>query len=87
MRALAAALAGLALVAAAPALALDPGTAAGHYNGDGAKLGFTHAIALAQDDAEGLLDHGPQVRVLLSQEDVPPAALYGIAFPPVRQMA
>lgn len=76
----------LAMVAG-PALAADPGVASGHYTGDGAKISFAHAIALDQDDAEGFLDHGPQVRVLLSQEDVPVAALYGIAFPPVRQMA
>jgi hypothetical protein len=87
MRALAGTIAGLAIAASGPALALDPGTASGHYNGDGAKLIFSHAIAFAQDDTEGLLDHGPQVRVLLSQEDVPIAALYGIAFPPVRKMA
>jgi hypothetical protein len=87
MRALAAVLAGLALATAAPAAALEPATASGHYTGDGAKLSFSHAVVLGQDDAEGLLDHGPQVRVLLSQEDVPVSALYGIAFPPVRQMA
>jgi hypothetical protein len=88
MRALGIGLAALALAAAAPARALDPGTASGHYTGDGIKLsGLTHAIALSQDNTEGLLDRGPQVRVLLSQEDVPVAALYGIAFPPVRQMA
>jgi hypothetical protein len=83
----AAGLAALALATAGSALALDPGVASGHYAGDGTKLAFTHAVALNQDDAEGFLDHGPQVRVLLSQEDVPVAALYGIAFPPVRQMA
>jgi hypothetical protein len=87
MRALAAGLAALVLAAASPALALDPGVASGHYAGDGAKLSFTHAVALSQDDTEGLLDHGPLVRVLLSQEDVPASALLGIAFPPVRQMA
>ena len=87
MRALAVAIAALALAAAGPALAIDPGVASGHYAGDGVKLSFAHAVAFAQDNAEGLLDHGPQVRVLLSQEDVPVAALYGIAFPPVRQMA
>jgi len=86
-RALAVGIAILALAAAGPALALDPGTVTGHYTGDGTQLAFTHAIALAQDDAEGFLDHGPQIRVLLSQEDVPVSALYGIAFPPVRQMA
>jgi len=87
MRRLAVLLAGLALAAGGPARALDPGAASGHYTGDGAKLSFTHAVALSQDNAEGLLDHGPQVRVLLSQEEVAPEALHGIAFPPVRRMA
>jgi hypothetical protein len=87
MRALSIALAAMALAAAGPSLAQDAGSASGHYTGDGAKLSFAHAVVLGQDDAEGLLDHGPQVRVLLSQEEVPVAALYGIAFPPVRKMA
>jgi hypothetical protein len=87
MRRLASALVVLVLAAASSARALDPGVASGHFAGDGAKLGFTHAVALSQDNTEGLLDHGPQIRLLLSQEDVPPDALYGIAFPPVRQMA
>lgn len=83
----AALLAGLALAAGGAAWAQGPAAASGHYAGDGAKLSFAHAVALSQDDAEGLLDHGPQIRVLLSQEEVPAAALYGIAFPPVRRMA
>ena len=79
--------AALALGLGSGALAQAPATASGHYTGDGAKLSFAHAVVLGQDDAEGLLDHGPQVRVLLSQEEVPVAALYGIAFPPVRRLA
>jgi hypothetical protein len=74
-------------VCAGPAFALDPGTASGHYTRDGVRLNFTHAIALSQDNTEGLLDHGAQVRVLLSAEDVPIGALYGIVFPPVRALA
>ena len=85
--ALAAGVAALALLTAGPAFALDPGVASGHYAGDGTRLSFAHAVALSQDDTEGFLDHGPQLRVLLSQEDVPVSALYGIAFPPVRRMA
>jgi hypothetical protein len=84
---LTATLALLVAVCAGPAFALDPGTASGHFTRDGVRLNFSHAIALSQDNTEGLLDHGPQVRVLLSAEDVPIAALYGIVFPPVRALA
>jgi hypothetical protein len=80
-------LAVLALLWAGPGLALDAGTASGHYVREGRKFEFAHAIALSQDNTEGLLDHGPQVRVLLSDREVPIQALYGIAFPPVRAMA
>ena len=74
-------------LAAGPALALDPGTASGHYSHEGVKLAFSHAVAISQDNTEGLLDDGPQVRVVLSDVEVPPAALYGVVFPPVMGMA
>jgi hypothetical protein len=80
-------LAVLALLWAAPGFALDAGTASGHYVRDGQSFTFAHAMALSQDNAEGLLDNGPQVRLLLSDREVPIQALYGIAFPPVRAMA
>ncbi|MDB5425211.1 MAG: hypothetical protein JWQ29_2627 [Phenylobacterium sp.] len=78
--------AGLALVAA-PAFALDPGTASGHFARDGQKVQFRHAIALSQDNAEGLLDGGPQIRVVLSDVEVPISAVYGLVFPPVLREA
>jgi hypothetical protein len=78
--------AGLTL-AAAPAFAIDPGTASGHFNRDGVKIEFRHAIALSQDNTEGLLDGGPQIRLVLSDVEVPVAALYGVVFPPVIGMA
>jgi hypothetical protein len=81
------ALAGVLALAAGPALALDPGVASGHYSRDDVKLTFSHAVALSQDNAEGLLDNGPQVRVVLSDVEVPVAALYGVVFPPVTGMA
>lgn len=87
MRTLAIGLAALALLGPGAAVALDAGVASGRYAKDGVSLGFRHAVALSQDNAEGLLDHGPQMRVLLSDEEVPVSALYGIAFPPVRQLA
>jgi len=77
---------GLAL-SAGRAFAMDPGTASGRYQDDDVKLGFSHAIALLQDNAEGMLDRPHQMRVLLSDVEVAPAALYGIVFPPVRAMA
>jgi hypothetical protein len=80
-------LAALTLLFASPSLALDPGTASGHYVREATRLDFSHAIALSQDNAEGLLEHGPQMRVLISDREVPISALYGIAFPPVRSMA
>ena len=70
-----------------PAWALDPGVASGSFAHDGVKLSFSHAIALSQDNTEGLLDNGPQIRVVLSDVEVPIAALYGIAFPPVLGLA
>jgi len=72
---------------AGPSFAADPGTSSGTYDREGVKFSFSHAIALSQDNTEGLLDHGAQVRILLSAEEVPIEALYGIAFPPVRGMA
>jgi len=74
-------------LAAGPALALDPGAASGHFSRDGVTLTFTHAIALSQDNTEGLLDNGPQIRIVLSDAEVPIAALYGVVFPPVTGMA
>ncbi len=78
--------AGLTL-AGAPAFALDPGTASGHFNREGVKLDFRHAVALSQDNTEGLLDGGPQVRLVLSDVEVPVGALYGVVFPPVIRLA
>jgi len=78
--------AGVAL-AAGPALAIDPGAASGHYSRDGRKVEFSHAIALSQDNTEGLLENGPQIRLVLSDVEVQPTALYGVVFPPVIGMA
>jgi hypothetical protein len=80
-------LAGLILLCAGSACALDLGAASGRYAHDNVRIEVSHAIALMQDNTEGLLDHGPQMRVLLSDRDAPIQALYGIAFPPVRAMA
>ncbi|MBS0362829.1 MAG: hypothetical protein JSR98_15745 [Proteobacteria bacterium] len=83
----AAAFAAVLALVAGPALALDPGVASGTFKGDAGTIELRHAVALSQDNAEGLLDDGPQVRLVLSQEEVPPEALYGVVFPPVTGLA
>lgn len=74
-------------LAAAPAFALDPGTASGRYADGETTLSLSHAIALELDNAEGFRDSARQVRVLLSDRAVPIGALYGLAFPPVWGLA
>jgi hypothetical protein len=75
-------------LAAEPAAAIDAGTASGHYAGEEAKIAtLTHAAALALDNAEGELDSPQVMRVLLSQEEVPPSALAGLVFTPAHMMA
>jgi hypothetical protein len=78
--------AGFALTAG-PAFAIDEGVASGRYNDDGTEVGFSHAIALAMDNAEGFLDREKGLRVLLSDREVPVSAICGLAFPPVWSMA
>jgi len=84
-RALLAALGATAV--AGPALAIDPGVASGRYKDGEADVSFSHAIALELDNTEGLLDSPKELRVLLTDREVPVAVLYGQAFPPVWTMA
>jgi hypothetical protein len=81
------ALLGVLALAARPALALDPGTASGHYAGDGVRVEVSHAVAMALDNAEGELESANRMRVLLSQEDIPPAVLEGAPLPRVLALA
>lgn len=76
---------GLAL--AHRALALDLGTASGHYRKYDLDLRFRHAVALMQDNAEGALESPSQLRVVLSDTPVAAPALCGMIFPPVRALA
>lgn len=71
----------------APAAAIDPGVASGRYSADGLDIAVSHAIALRQDNAEGLLTDGPEMRVVVSDVEVLPEALHGVAFLPVETMA
>lgn len=86
MTAFRAALFTLLLIVAGPAFALDPGVASGRYDGDEGKLSFSHAVALAVDAVEDAPVR-KQLRVVLSDVELPPAALTGRAFPPVWKMA
>lgn len=75
-------LAGGAALAARPAFALDPGVAKGGYKGDEGTFEVSKSVAMAIDGVEGF-DDDVRMRVVLSQTEVPPSALTGIAFPPV----
>ena len=68
------------------AVAIDPGTAKGPLKA-GKDIALKHSIAYQLDNAEGLLDAPKELRIVLSDREVPPDALAGIAFPPVMQMA
>lgn len=77
-----------AIVAAIPAaaLALDPGTASGDLTVDGQKVPLTHAYALRQDNAEGLMD-GAELRLLLADREVAPDLLAGAMLGGLDQLA
>lgn len=70
-----------------PALALDPGTAKGFLQVNNERIQLDHAYAHLHDNAEQLLDNPKELRILLSDREVPPPALAGIAFLPVERMA
>jgi hypothetical protein len=53
----------------------------------GAPVVLDHAVAVALDNAEGLLEPGVRMRLLLADRAVSGDALLGIAFPPARGMA
>jgi len=73
--------------AATPALAIDTGTASGRFRDDEFDVSFSHAIALEMDNTEGRLDSAKELRVLLTDQELPISVLYGDAFPPVWYMA
>ncbi|GAO38218.1 hypothetical protein SCH01S_10_00280 [Sphingomonas changbaiensis NBRC 104936] len=79
-------LAALLVLIAAPAAALDSGTASGRYTRDGFSVAFAHAVALSCDNAEGLLD-ASGIRVLLSDVEVPVDAILGPVEPLAQTMA
>jgi hypothetical protein len=77
---------GLALVAG-PAFGIDPGVVTGGYRDDDLDVAFAHAVALERDNTEGLMDHAREIRVALTDREVPASALFGQGFPPIWHMA
>src|SRR5262245_29242644 len=69
------------------ASAIDPGIATGTLQVNEKKITLRHAYAHLRDNTEGLLDHPKELRVLLTDREVPPETLVGIAFLPVTELA
>lgn len=70
-----------------PESAIDPGIARGSLRVNEKNITLRHAYAHLHDNAEGLLDQTERLRVLVTDREVPPNALYGIAFLPVMDLA
>lgn len=70
-----------------PAFAIDPGTVQGSLEVGGAAIPLKHAHAQLHDNAEKLLDRPRELRIALTDREVPQEALAGIAFLPVTRMA
>src|SRR5690242_11306184 len=70
-----------------PALAIDDGTVKGTLKINGQPVELKHAYAHFHDNAEGLLDHPKEVRVLVTDRPVPQASLQGLVFLPIRDLA
>jgi hypothetical protein len=65
----------------------DPGVSKGSLRVNGKAITLRHAYARLHDNAEGVLDKTERFRVLFTDREVPPNALYGIAFLPVMELA
>jgi hypothetical protein len=79
-------LASILAVVPAVAFAIDPGTARGELVLDGDKTALTHAYALRQDNAEGLMD-GRELRILLSDRELSTDLLAGPVLGELDQLA
>jgi hypothetical protein len=70
-----------------PAHAIDEGTATGTLSINNEKIALTHAYAHFHDNAEGLLDRPAELRIVLSDREIPHESLRGLVFLPVEDMA
>ena len=75
------------LLTPASAAAIDPGVAQGSLQVNGETIPLDHTCAVMHDNAEGLLKHPQQLRILVSDREVPPDVLYGVAYFPVEKLA
>lgn len=69
------------------AYAIDEGTAQGMLAINDEKIAISHSYAHFHDNAEGLLDRPKELRIALSDREIPVESLRGIAFLPVEEMA
>jgi hypothetical protein len=69
------------------AYAIDPGTAKGTLAVNDETIVLTHSYAHLHDNAEGLLDRPKELRIVLSDREIPYESLRGITFLPVTHMA
>jgi hypothetical protein len=76
---LATALAFLCLILPPAASAIDPGRVQGTLQVNGRAITLTQAYAHLHDNAEGLLDHPRELRLLLADREVPQESLSGLA--------
>jgi hypothetical protein len=65
----------------------ESGTAKGSLRVNDKTITLRYAYAHLHDNAEGLLDNAEKFRVLITDREVPPNALDGIAFLPVMELA
>lgn len=80
----------LVLLAARPAVAAPSAPAAsvqGTVKIGDRKIALKHACAHFHDNAEGLLDLAQELRVVVTDVEVPPESIRGIAFLPVEDLA
>jgi hypothetical protein len=67
--------------------AIDEGTAKGTLAVNDETIILSHAYAHLHDNAEGLLDRPKELRIVLSDREIPHESLRGIVFLPVEDMA
>jgi hypothetical protein len=67
--------------------AIDPGKVQGSLQVNDKAIVLTQAYARLHDNAEGLLDHPKELRLLLVDREVPQDALASFSLLPVEQMA
>ena len=69
------------------AYAIDQGTAQGTLTINTETIALTHSYAHLHDNAEGLLSRPKELRVVLSDREIPYESLRGLVFLPVEDMA